>query len=174
MGAVLAVALPLTLTAMLPSFVALPAGEFQMPAPSHRAGGRVAARQSLVAFRAWQVDRRRIVRYDITAAEGNRNESQPVRDLQSALQQISAASLAATGRIPESVELSELEAAGRLSDATRRWLAGSHVSLESHNNRMRTEAGVTIRYVLVRVSFPNGSVFRMFYRIPPEPSGSGT
>ncbi|HSC26385.1 MAG TPA: hypothetical protein VLD67_03870, partial [Vicinamibacterales bacterium] len=144
----------------------------------------LALRQSLIAFRAVLMDRGRIARFGLQlvaatmvlsfipvsylGAVQSQYRSQPVRELESALQQISTASLAATGRIPESMDMAEIEATGYLSDATRRWLAGSRVSLELHNNRIQMEAGETVRYVLMRVSFPNGHAFGMFYRVPAQ------
>jgi hypothetical protein len=138
-------------------------------------------RQSLVAFRAPQVDRGRIVRYALqllaaTAivsflpnaylrAAGDQYRSQPMRELEIAVQQVSAASLAATGQVPGSVSAAELEATGQLSEDTRRWLAGSRISLRPLT--ARTQAGERVTYVRADVSFPNGRTFRMFYRVPP-------
>ena len=143
----------------------------------------LALRQSLVAFRAPQVDRARIVRYALqllvaTAilsfipnaylrAAGNQYRSQPVRELQIALQQLSAASLAATGEVPGSVTAAELDATGQLSADARRWLAGSRISLRP--SAPRTQAGERVRYVRTDVRFPSGSAFRMFYTVPPTP-----
>jgi hypothetical protein len=138
-------------------------------------------RQSLVAFRAPQVDRGRIVRYALqllvaTAilsfipnaylrAAYDQYRSQPMRELEIALQQVSAASLAATGDVPGSVTAAELDATGQLSADARRWLAGSRISLRPSVPRRQAEQQVM--YVLTDVRFPSGSGFRTFYRMPP-------
>lgn len=274
-GAVLAVALPLALTAVTPFFVALPAGEIQMPAAlritlgmgsllvisfwsatlfGHTVRAAVAVgvfvlvlwmggvlatliaqrwgigedlmtylmvanqwspedflpgtatmrrmmeagafasgaafvvlalRQSLVAFRTAQVDHRRIVRYGLLlvvvmmlstfipaaylTAAGSRYQSQPVRELQAALQQTSVASLAANGRIPDSVEMSEIDATGLLSEDARRWLRGSRIVLRPSVTFYRP-GGEERRQVLADVHLPNDRRFRMFYSLPAKPA----
>jgi hypothetical protein len=139
----------------------------------------VALRQSLGAFRAPQIERQRIVRsalqLGLTAAivsfipnaylksATEQYRSKPVRELQSALQYMSAASLAATGDIPGSVSVADLEATGQLSSDTGRWLAGSRISLQS--SARRVTGGREVRYVRTDVSFPSGSAFRMLYTV---------
>lgn len=141
----------------------------------------VALVQSLRAFRATQLERSGIARcaaqLALTAAiisfiptaylraAGDQYRSQPVRELQAALQSVSTASLASTGRIPDTVDAAALEATGQLSDDTRRWLAGSRISLRA--SPPRSQAGERVMYVRTDVSFPNGRTFRMLYQVPP-------
>ncbi|HEY0874325.1 MAG TPA: hypothetical protein VGD94_12700 [Vicinamibacterales bacterium] len=140
----------------------------------------LAARHSLIAFRTPQLERRRIIRYMFqlallgalvsfipsayVAAARNQYASQPVRELDAALKQISAAALAARGEIPTAVNAAELDATGLLSDDSRRWLAGSRIRLQSSAPRM-TRRG-QVRYVSTVVSFPSGSTFRMLHTVP--------
>jgi hypothetical protein len=137
----------------------------------------LALRQSLAAYRAVQIDNRQIARYvgqlgivvlvlsfipnAYMGAAGDQFESVPVRELEAALQQVSVTSRAASGRVPGAVSAGDLEATGRLSDTTSRWLAGSEISLTPSSTRNGTT------YVTTRVSFPNGRAFQMFYRLPP-------
>lgn len=138
----------------------------------------VALAQSFRAFRTAQVDHRRIARdatlLALTAAiiafiptaylraAVDQYRSQPVRELQAALRQVSAASLAATGQVPGSVTVAELEATGQLSEDARRWLAGSRISLRASIPRSPARE----IYVGANMTFPGGSTFRMMYSIP--------
>jgi len=140
----------------------------------------LALRQSLSAFRTSQTDGRRIVRYGlqlalaaatvsfIPAAYGraafDQYRSQPVRELQAALNQISAASLAAGGEIPAAISAAELEATGELSEDSRRWLAESRIRL--HASAPRTTPAGQVRYVRTDVTFASGSTFTMLYVVP--------
>jgi hypothetical protein len=140
----------------------------------------LAMRQSFVAFRSPQVDRGRIVRYALQlslagavvsflpsaydAAARSQFASQPVRELDAALKQISAAALASRGEIPTTVNAAELEATGLLSEDSRRWLAGSRIQLQA--SAPRTTRNGQVRYVRTEVSFPSGSTFRMLYSVP--------
>lgn len=141
----------------------------------------LALRQSLTAFRAPQIERQRIARNAVQLAlaatavsfipnayltsAGEQYRSHPVRELESALQHLSAAALAATSHIPVTVNAAELEATGQLSEDAKRWLAGSRISLQSSAPRITTAGEV--RYVRADVSFPSGSAFRMLYAVPP-------
>ena len=139
----------------------------------------LALRQSLSAFRMSQTDGRHIVRSGlqlalaaatvsfILAAYGraafDQYRSQPVRELEAALKQVASTSLAATGEIPATVDAAELEATGQLSEDTRRWLAGSRISLQP--SAPRTTVQGEVRYVRTDVSFPSGSTFRTLYTV---------
>lgn len=141
----------------------------------------VALLQSRKAFRAPDLDRRRIARYGVALAVAafavsfipsaywraayGQYQSQPVLELEAALQHLSVSSLAATGQIPGSVSADELDATGQLSEDARRWLAGSRISLRA--SPPRSQAGERVMYVRSDVSFPNGRTFRMLYRLPP-------
>jgi hypothetical protein len=141
----------------------------------------LALRHSLAAFRSTQVGRRMVIRSGLQlvavtmlfsfvpsayfTAAASRYQSQPVRELEAALQHISAASLAATGRVSESVEMRELEATGLLSEDARRWLAGSRVSQMSRG--FTSQSGEFVQHVFATVDLPNGRVFQMLYRSPP-------
>lgn len=136
--------------------------------------------QSFRAFRTARIDHRRIARdatlLALTAAviafiptaylraAGDQYRSRPVRELQAALRQVSAASLAATGTVPASVTVAELEATGHLSGAARRWLDGSRILLRASAPR-RPASEIFVR---TDVSFPSGSRFRMLDSIPPD------
>jgi ABC-type transport system involved in multi-copper enzyme maturation permease subunit len=138
----------------------------------------LALRQSLSAYRTVQIDNRRIARYAAQLgivvlvlafipsaymrAAVDQFESGPVRELEAALQQVSVASRAASGRVPDAVSAGDLEATGLLSETTSRWLAGSEISL-----RPSSPARDGTTYVRTRVSFTNGRAFRTFYRLPP-------
>ena len=140
----------------------------------------LALRQSLLAFRTSQPGGRRVARYALQLAlaaatvsfipsaylrsAGDQYRSQPVRELQAALQHLSAGSLGATGELPVTVNAAELEATGQLSAETRRWLAGSRISL--HSSAPRTTALGEVRWVRTDVSFPSGSTFRSLYTVP--------
>jgi ABC-type transport system involved in multi-copper enzyme maturation permease subunit len=133
-------------------------------------------RQSLSAYRVVQIDNRRIARYvgqlgivvfvlsfipsAYMRAAADQFESVPVRELEAALQQVSLASRAESGRVPDAVNAGDLEATGLLSETTSRWLAGSEILLRPSSARDGTT------YVMARVSFPNGPAFPMFYRLP--------
>ena len=140
----------------------------------------VMLRQSLLAFRTSQTERRRIVRYGLQLALAAATvsfgpsaygraafaqyRSQPLRELEAALQQVAAAALAANGEIPEAVSAADLDATGQLSEDARRWLAGSRVALRP--SAPRATAKGEIRFVQTNVSFPSGSTFRMLYTVP--------
>jgi hypothetical protein len=143
----------------------------------------VPLRQSLAAFRTTQVGGRRIARGAATLAlaatvasfvphaylkaVADTYRSQPVRELEAALQQISTSSLAASGRIPESVDMRELDATGLLSEDTRRWLSGTRITLRS-SGTYRTGAEWR-RYVVAQVHRANS---RWFYTSYLAESGS--
>ena len=136
--------------------------------------------QSLSAFRNPQVERGRIVRYTLQlalagilvsfipsaydAAARNQYRSQPARELEAALKQISAAALTSRGEIPAAVNAAELEATGLLSEDSRRWLANSRIQLQA--SAPRTTRSGEVRYVRTEVSFPSGSRLRMLYTVP--------
>jgi hypothetical protein len=137
-------------------------------------------RQSLAAFRAAQIDRRRIVRYSVqlaivamlsafipaayVKAAGDQYRSEPVRELELALEHVATQSMARSTAAPVLVSLEELDATGRLSDRTRRWLAGTRISLQLRP--YKDPGGQEVRYLQARVTFPNGRQSRMLSRLP--------
>jgi hypothetical protein len=140
----------------------------------------LALRQSLAAFRTARIDRHRIVRYSAQLgmvallagfipaagirASGDVYRSQPVRELELALAHVATRSMGPSTAEPVSLSLAELDAAGLLSERTRRWLDGARISLQL---RPYTDpAGQEIRYLQTRVTFPNGRESRMLSRLP--------
>jgi hypothetical protein len=142
----------------------------------------IALVQSRQAFRTPDIDRRRIVRYSAALALAafavsfipsaywraayGQYRSQPVRELEAALQQVARTSLAAKGEIPGSVTASDLDATAQLSEEARRWLAGSRTVLRP--STPRTQAGDEVLYVRADITLASGRAFRMLYRVPLE------
>jgi hypothetical protein len=140
----------------------------------------VALVQSLRAFRRAQVDRQLVATYggllalvcflvtfgisSYQRAAGNQWRSAPVRELRAAIE--AARPPAGPARV---VSLAELEATGLVSDATRRWLSGSEVTVESRSVPWRTTPGGPAEYRIlhrVHVVFPNGQTYDPLYFLP--------
>jgi hypothetical protein len=143
----------------------------------------VVLRQSLNAFRTTQLGRRRIARgaavLAIVAAvasfvpnayvkaASDLYRSQPVRELEAALQQFSTEALGSTGRLPESVEASQLDATGLLSEDARRWLSGARITLQPTATFYKP-GGNTRRYVLAKLHRADDMWFNTFYSLPAQ------
>lgn len=136
-------------------------------------------RQSLAAFRTARIDRRRIVRNSaqlgivallaafipaaVIRASSDIYRSQPLRELELAVQQVARQSIAAPADEPVFVSPADLLSTGLLSDQTCRWLAGTRISLQPRT--FRDPAGQEVTYILTRITFPNGRWSRMSYRL---------
>jgi hypothetical protein len=136
----------------------------------------IGLRQSLAAFRRIDLGRRAIARASVVLAcaagvltfipfayfwaASDQYRSEPVRELTASLAVVTSAETSA-GAFPERVTIAQLEATGLLSDATRRWIAGSDISLSA-----MPQHSTSRRLALAKLTFPGGHVYRFFYEVP--------
>ena len=151
--------------------------------------GPVALHQSLTAFRTARIDRRDIGRWSVQLlvvaalaafvpttyikASADQYRSLPVRELEAALKQVTAGSLITSGEVPPVVSATELDATGLLSAQSRRWLAGSRVSLVPFGVGRDIGTGAAVRsrlrgdmlYVSAHVDLASGRRSRLMFTV---------
>jgi hypothetical protein len=124
--------------------------------------------QSLGAFKRTQLDRRSVRRYvaalltaagalafafGLSRAALDQLGSAPVRELRAAMQALTAANTASTLQVPVAIAQAQLEGTLLLSSATKRWLSGSEVAVQSCSSRT----------CLALVTFPGGRGYPFVY-----------